>query len=360
MHGKKKSPVEIHARFAAKRTREGKAAPTLGNVRRALKGLTYKQGLAETRGRKRKLSRTNALALNKARKELIAKANGQQEVHWQDVMRSARAPCVDPTTAARAVKELVPDLQWRPPREKPALDKSHKRERLEVCKEWLSWPKTHFTNKVHLVIDNKKFAVPTHKGAKARLKMAKVRGHLRTRREGLSEGFTKPSSHKHKSNPGAVVNICAGIANGKIALWHELPAKWNAEVAEGLYRGPIMKTLTAEHGKKHRYAILEDNDPAGFKANRAKAAKLELGIQPIRFPKYSPDLNPLDFYVWSEIERRMQASRITRVESPAECKARLRRVVRALPREALQKAVQAIYKRAQAVVDAKGGHVRVD
>ena len=68
----------------------------------------------------------------------------------------------------------------------------------------------------------------------------------------------------------------------------------------------------------------------------------------------------MDFYVWSEIERRMQASRITRVESPAEYKARLRRVARALPREALQKAVQAIYKRAQAVVDAKGGHVRFD
>ena len=51
--GSRKSPVEIHKLFVARRARQGLAAQTLGNLRKALKGLTYRQGLKETRGRKK-------------------------------------------------------------------------------------------------------------------------------------------------------------------------------------------------------------------------------------------------------------------------------------------------------------------
>ena len=65
------NPVETHKKMVAHRERSGVVAPTLGNVRLALKGKTYKRGLAESRGRKRKLSNTNVRALDKARKSLI-------------------------------------------------------------------------------------------------------------------------------------------------------------------------------------------------------------------------------------------------------------------------------------------------
>ena len=182
------------------------------------------------------------------------------------------------------------------------------------------------------MIDYKKFTIPTHKNSKAHLKMTKVRGHLRTREEGLKSGFTKPNCRKHKSNLGAYVNICAGLTDGKVRMWHELPSAWNGEVAEKLYRGPMIDTLRARRDHKRRYTILEDNDPVGYKSNKAKVAKLDFKIEPVRFPKYSPDLNPLDFYVWSEIERRMLASRVKGVESAKQYKSRLRRVAMSLPR----------------------------
>ena len=50
-------------------------------------------------------------------------------------------------------------------------------------------------------------------------------------------------------------------------------------------------------GKKAKSVVLDDNDPTGYKSNKALEAKRKLGIQATRFPKYSPDLNPLDFYV---------------------------------------------------------------
>eukprot|EP00974_Lingulodinium_polyedra_P107870 10441831-Lingulodinium_polyedra.AAC.1 len=47
------SIVEIHNRLASRRQRKGLAVPRLTNVRRVLKRLTFKCGIAETRGRKR-------------------------------------------------------------------------------------------------------------------------------------------------------------------------------------------------------------------------------------------------------------------------------------------------------------------
>ena len=37
------------------------------------------------------------------------------------------------------------------------------------------------------------------------------------------------------------------------------------------------------------FQILEDNDPTGYKSNQAISAKRDLKINPIEFPRYSPD-----------------------------------------------------------------------
>ena len=81
---------------------------------------------------------------------------------------------------------------------------------------------------------------------------------------------------------------------------------------------------------------------------------------PVRFPKYSPDLNPLDFFVWSEVERRALSGRSSGVVSATASKARLRRIAQALPREAIERALASIPKRAKAIVDAQGGYVPFD
>eukprot|EP00973_Karenia_brevis_P027118 3740784-Karenia_brevis.AAC.1 len=51
---------------------------------------------------------------------------------------------------------------------------------------------------------------------------------------------------------------------------------------------------------------MEDNDPSGYKSHSAEAKKASLHITPICLPPRSPDLNPLDFSVWAEINKRMR------------------------------------------------------
>ena len=76
------TPIQIHAWLEAKRGEEDIAAPNVTNVRKALKGQSFRRGQVETRGRKRKLSRRVVLKLDRTRKELIEKAKNEKEVHW--------------------------------------------------------------------------------------------------------------------------------------------------------------------------------------------------------------------------------------------------------------------------------------
>ena len=352
------TPAEILERLASKRARRGIAAPHLTRLRKVLKGEAYLRGRVETRGAPRKLTLKKIKKIFSVRKALVVKANSQQEVTWKVVLKAARAK-VDPTTAAKNLQDAGFDVKFRAPRLKPLREPEHEAERVQVCRGWLKKPLSYFTSKIDLIIDNEKFAVPTNVMGARYVKSRKVRGHLRTRSEGLLPGFTKPDPRKHRRNTGPVVNVCAGIINGKMKLWHYLPKRWCGKAAVDCYEGPIARALRRNKGQKRKYLVLEDNDPSGYKTRVAAAAKAALGIEAVQFPRYSPDLNPLDFYLWSEVERRM-AKKTTGRESLAQYKARLRRTAMAIPAKQIKAAVACIQTRAAMVVKAKGRDIPRD
>jgi len=113
-------------------------------------------------------------------------------------------------------------------------------------------------------------------------------------------------------------------------------------------------------GAKRSFSILEDNDRAGYKSRKAITAKEEVRIVPIDYPTYSPDLNVLDYFLWSEVERRMAKSRVTKIETAEEYKKRLRRTAMAIPRAVIQRAIRGMKKRAAAVVKAAGNSISMD
>ena len=343
------APTEVHAKLVKMRARKQLDGPHLTSVRRALKGQTHRRGRIETRGRKRKLQPRSVRRLNTVRKELQKKVKGDREVPWEEVIRKARGPKVHPSTAARRLMEAGYDVKWRRPREKPLREREHLEERKFLCDRFRRLPKSHWSSKVDLIMDNKKFQAPTHKRAKLYLRKAKVRGHLRTRSEGLKQNYTKPNPKKHRVNPGCSLSVCAGIINCRVKLWHYLPqSRWNGEIAAATHSGPILRALRRYRGAKRLYKVLEDNDPTGYKSNVAKRMKESLSIEPMEFPRISPDLNPMDFWLWAEVERRMEKNAPSRLETMAQCKARLRRTAFAIPESEVKKAVEDMKARAQA------------
>ena len=172
--GKNQSLKDIHANISAKREAKGIEAPKIWAVRRACRGFTHLLGRGETRGRKNSLSKAQVARLNDARKRLVAKSGTEYEVPYKHLLKCARIK-VHRTTAARHLKAKY-GVKWRRLREKPPRSKEHVDERKEVCRIWKKKPKTFWTEDVDLIIDCKKFPIPTSRAAVSRLRSQKVRG----------------------------------------------------------------------------------------------------------------------------------------------------------------------------------------
>lgn len=354
------TPIEIHARLSSQRAKRRVEAPHLTNVRKAIKGLSYKRGRVETRGRPLLYTRKMVERMDAARKALVKKADNQREVRWADVRRAARVPDGHRSSLKRAfAREGIP-VAARRPREKPQRTQEHEAERLAFAKAFASKSPSYFTDRIDMIIDNKTFDVPTTERARRHLKSQQVRFHLRTPSEGTAAEFTKPGRKKNRMNTGAKAGVCAGVSNGKIVLWHYLPKAWNGQVAADLYTDVIYPLLKRVRGQKRSYLLLEDNDPTGYKSGKAKAAKAEKGIKAHPFPRYSPEINPLDFSLWKQVEAKVLATAPTKLETVAQYKARLRKTALGMPRSAVEKAVAKMAEKIRELKDAKGGNIRSD
>ena len=356
----KKTPAEVHAALVRRRSRQGLEAPTLKRFRSVLRGTTYRRSRKETRGRKQKLTGKAVRKLNTIRKRLIKKADGQREVRWQDVRKAARVPKMHRTTLKRSFHREGIQVEARRPRLKPKRTPSQVKARIDYCTRWCRKPASFFLDKVDLIIDNKHFDVPTTERARQFLAAQRVRYHLRTAHEGSQPEMQKPGRKKNRLNTGAQAKVCAGISGGKIVMWEYLPKQWNAKEAVKLYEGAIMTTLKNVRGAKPKYLVFEDNDPTGYKSNKAKAAKRALKIEAVPSPVSSPDLNPLDFSLWEEISKRMVLNAPDHVETVDAYKKRMRLTALRLPRSLVAKTVEAMPRRMEAVVQAKGYSISFD
>ena len=161
-------------------------------------------------------------------------------------------------------------------------------------------------------------------------------------------------------NIGGCVKILAGISGDRVLVWEDIGKKWNGEKAAEMYRGPIIKALRKARGKKRSFLIAEDNDPSGYKSSKGMAAKREVNIKTVPWPRYSPDLNPLDFSLWANVSKRMQDAAPKGRESVGAWKKRLRRTALRTPKAEIRKMVARIRSKAKEIYDNKGGDIASD
>ena len=354
-----KSACQIYDVLAKRRGAKGVDMLNSTAVRRFLRGHSHKRGKVETRGRKRSLSRRNVLAMDKSRLKFIKDVQGTRQATWDLCRVKGRAPKAHRTTVARAFAREGVDVKLRRCREKPQRTAAVERERAELCGRMRRWPLRRFTDDIDLIIDNKKYDIPTTPEARVFQDKQKLVAQLRKRGEGLAPNFTRPKAKTHRRNLGGSVGVCAGIANCRIVLW-EYYTKWNGDIAAEMYRGPIMKVLKKERGRKPSYLLVEDNDPSGYKSSKALAEKRRLHIRTIKWPRYSPDLMPLDFSLWSNISSRLRDCAPRGRETIAAFKLRLRRVALGTPTAVVRAAVEAMQTRAKMIADARGKDIARD
>ena len=106
MKAKGKTPLQIRNTLQQFRKRRAKPvdAPHITNIRKALKGATYRRGRKETRGRPNALTSENVKTMLAKRGQLVRKAKGEEEVTYEKIKRKARVKVSD-ATISRAFKK---------------------------------------------------------------------------------------------------------------------------------------------------------------------------------------------------------------------------------------------------------------
>jgi len=340
-----------------KRTNPPQKPPDVGTIQRFIRRRTHNR-TKETRGRKRQITKKKFATLNAVRKKLIKEAEAAKEVTLADVKKKSKVKA-STSTISRAYLEYG-KVKWRAARQKPQRSKEHMKERTEICEGWKHLPAKHFAEDVDIIIDNKRWDAPTSAAARKYLAKQHVRGHLRTRKEGLTEGFTKPNKKKHRMNPGGSVLVTAGLSGDKVVVWETIKGRWNAQAAADMYTGPIKKALKKARPGKTSWKVLEDNDPTGYSAKKAVKAKKTMKLPTMKLPRYSPDLNPWDFTLWENIRVRMAKNAPEGKETVKAFKKRLRSTALRTPRSQVKASVASIRKRIAAVAAAKGGNISID
>ena len=110
-------------------------------------------------------------------------------------------------------------------------------------------------------------------------------------------------SKKLRFNTGGAFKFIVACSYEKgVFFMHRVssPGSWTATAAAEMYKG-----LRRAVGHDRQVALLEDNDPVWKTASVGRVkSSLRFRTLPGGFPRRSPDLNPLDFAINAEIDRR--------------------------------------------------------
>ena len=354
----KGGPLDALRKINAARAKRKIAELNKSSIYRFVSGTTHARGRSETRGRKRALSKKDVSKLDKTRKRLLKEADGAYRVTYKDIQTEAD---LDDACGSRAVQEAfrAQGVRFRPPRRKVCLAEKDAKERLRVAKEWVKRPKAFWAKQVHAYVDNKAFPMPLTPAQRTRYQKSRVTGHLRKPEEGVTRGCTKPRD-KHSFVGFPSVTVSAAVAKDKVVMWSIVQKSWNGKTAADMYKGPLTKALRKTWGKRKHYVIVEDGDRKGNQSGKGNAAKREMKIRAMTLPPRTPSWMPLDYAVWTAIEKSMDDTAPVGKESKEEFLKRLELCARTLPRGFVRKVIARMKGNIQGIIEARGYHAKDD
>ena len=240
---------------------------------------------------------------------------------------------------------------FRDLRQTPILMPDDVRERYTWAKKYSGQSKAWWLKTVHVHLDNHVFKVATTSIGRKLLAKRVVRGVYRQRGKSLRPGHVKPHAKNHLSLGTKGILKAGGVGDGKVLVWHTIDGKWSGDQAAEFYKGVVQPALKEHFPLKRKFCILEDNDPTGNQSKKGLQAKRDAKLEVLHIPKRSPDLNVLDFAVWSEVERRMRKQEqkwpASKRETRKAFERRLDRTAKHLPEEFVKKSIADLQRRGE-------------
>ncbi|CAK0848329.1 unnamed protein product, partial [Prorocentrum cordatum] len=254
------------------------------------------------------------LAAQKAHGRLLRKSKGLSEVTAAMVKDELGESC-STRTLQRAFWEH--DVHFRPLCEKNDLTPEGTKERVEGAERHGHRIPGQWGRYVYAFKNSKVFPVYTRGTFRRAAAKRLVRGSYRTRKRVFTTGYVEPKNFKIPKNSAGTNSVSVTCA------------------------------IRSEKGSGVCWNI--DNDPTGYKNSEGLEAKTAHVIQTLDLPRRWPDLNPLDFAFWADLNRRMRdaerARPAPRREARAECVERFRRAAMPTPLEFLARITRTFTER---------------
>jgi transposase len=289
--------------------------------------------------------------------QMIETADCEYQVTASMLKTALKLKCCD-----RVILEALHEegVWFHPFREKPLLTEDDIKQRMKFGKDHADKPDSFWQKTVKGYLDEKHFTPYLTPAARSYARKRTARGAFRGKKKGLNKGYVKPKKSL-KRNCGKMVTMAVAISAEKVLACYEVKGNWCGAAAEEFYTkhlGPALRKSCPS--QKKEFLVVEDNDPTGHKCYAGEAGKAAAKITCLNFPKHSPDLMPLDYGFWAEVNKRLRAQEINFAadyhEKRTDFVARLRRTILRVPKSFLMKLVGAMKKRCQLVKKAKGGH----
>ena len=278
--------------------------------------------------------------LCKLLEKMVDEAEAEYEVSLAMLMKRARLK-VSSRVVANALHAR--GYRFRDLRHKPILTPADIKERFQFAKKYKACSPQWWQKTVHIHLDNHMFKAASTGAGRKLLAKRGVRGVYRKIGKSLRAGHVKPNP-KMSLNTGVKGFLkTGGVGGGQVLVWNTIEGRWGGDAAAQLYAQIVTPALKARYPGQKRYCILEDNDPTGNRSKKGIDAKRSNKLEVLRIPKRSPELNVLDYAIWSEVERRMRSTErkwpIGKEESRVAYGKRLDRTARRLPAAFINKSI---------------------
>lgn len=284
---------------------------------------------------------------------LITRHRGTKEVTLPYIIESLDLGCSQRTLQRRFREWKV---KWVRPKSKPELTPSDVVESFEFARRFLNKPRAFYTNTVHCYIDCKWFKINTTETAKHLNTRSRVRGVYKIpNKDPNLKCYTKPS--KSLKTGARSICVAGAIGRGRVLAFKPVQ-KWNGKTAAEFYKF-LAKKVRSTFGMRlqDKVIIVEDNDPSGFNSNAGKLAKQTANIQVIKLPKRRPDLNPLDYSFWNDVNERVEEANVgKKSESRQSYINRLVRLAYRTDRQYITRTIGDMKRRISCLYRVKGRH----
>ena len=291
--------------------------------------------------------------------EMVEKAEANYEVTLPMVHRRSRFKC-----SQRTISRALHGRGYRCFKlyEKMILTPDDIKARWEWAKKYTKMTKAWWLNRVQIHLDNHHFKRASTATGRKNLAKRRVRFVLRkkgTKKSRIEPYYVKPSGKLRGGGGVKGVLKLGGVGGGKVLVWETISDQWTGSKAAEMYTSIIKPALKKRYPAKTRFVILEDNDQTGNLSKKGIAAKAAAKLDVLSIPKRSPDLNVLDYCIWSTVERLMRKQERNMKDAKKETREqfirRLDRTAHSLSEDFINNAVGSLQRRCQLLLKARGG-----